>query len=215
MNSQAEMAQSESLIRQAAEWRLLALLFQCPTAAWRNKLADLSPQVRNLELRAVAEHALSEGSEGLYHSVFGPGGPAPPREASYYRSVELGSLMSELEEYYAAFAYQPDPREAVDHVATEIDFVSYLRLKQAYALASADTERALITADAVQAFVADHLASMAEPLAATLRDSGIRYLAHASEALFRLVGPPRKTGSAFSIQRPNLPECDLSCDELI
>jgi len=32
---------------------------------------------------------------------------APPREATYHETVQLGYLMSELQAYYNAFAFRP------------------------------------------------------------------------------------------------------------
>jgi TorA maturation chaperone TorD len=128
-------------------------------------------------------------SEGQYHSVFGPGGPAPPREATYHDTLELGSLMSELSLCYAAFAYQPSLDETPDHVASEIGFVAYLKFKEAFALAEGDEERAERCARAAAQFIADHLATIAAPLATVLRSSHLEYLARAGQILASRVGP--------------------------
>jgi nitrate reductase assembly molybdenum cofactor insertion protein NarJ len=145
-------------------------------------------------LRDAVAAALTEAAEGLYHSVLGPGGPAPAREVSYRDVVQFGGLMSELACYYDAFAYQPTDREPGDHVSVEADFLGYLRLKEAYALASGDAEHAEVTSEAATAFIADHLSFIAEPLAGSLGHSGIRYLAIAGEALLQRTGPRRVSG---------------------
>ena len=90
-------SRQRNLLEQAAEWRLVSLLFECPTKNWREQVAAISLEISDQELRAAAECAQSEASEALYHSIFGPGGPAPPREVSYRESVQLGYLISELE----------------------------------------------------------------------------------------------------------------------
>lgn len=182
------------LLRDAARWRLLGRLFECPGDGWRRDVAALAGEVDDAELRAVAEAALVTATEGQYHSVFGPGGPAPPREVSYHDTLELGSLMSELAGYYDAFGYHPATSEAPDHVAVEVGFVAYLRFKEAYAVAIGDAEHTATTVKAAAQFRADHVAMYAAPLAAILADSGIDHLAQASRLLAACAGDrPRCT----------------------
>ena len=183
----------QTLLREAAEWRLIGLLLECPKPGWREQLAALSAETGDATLREAGQAALEEASEGLYHSVFGPGGPAPPREVSYHDSVQLGYLVSELASYYDAFGFRADSPETPDHVGVEAGFVGYLRLKEAYALACEDADRAAVTAEAAQRFLDDHLSTMAARLAATLEQSGISYLALATKALLERTGPPRNT----------------------
>ena len=178
------------LLPEAAEWRLLALLFACPSDRWRENISALAAEVEDAEIRLAAEQALEEASEGLYHSIFGPGGPAPPREVSHRDLIESGGLLSELSCYYDAFAYHPAPQEPPDHVSVETDFIAYLRLKEEFALLNADAAHAAVTREAARHFVEDHLSTIAGPLAATLSESGITYLAMASAALLRRTGPP-------------------------
>jgi TorA maturation chaperone TorD len=184
--------EQRSLLEQATDWRLLALLFECPTSDWREHVKSLIPLASDHQLRAAAEAALEEASEGLYHSIFGPGGPASPREVSYHDSVQLGYLMSELAFLYDAFAYRPISNEPPDHVAMEAGYISYLAFKQAYALGRSESEQAQLAADASRQFVENHLSVMAEPLAGTLAGSRVRYLELAAELLLQHAGP-RKT----------------------
>jgi hypothetical protein len=149
-------------------------------------------------LRDAACAVETDVTEGQYHSILGPGGPAPPREASYTETVQLGYLLSELSACYGAFAYDPALPEAPDHVAVEASFMSYLRLKQAFALANKDTESAAVTADAADGFLRDHLAVIAEPLSRILKDSAPSYLDLAGRALAtRAPSPPRTRRSEF------------------
>jgi nitrate reductase assembly molybdenum cofactor insertion protein NarJ len=177
------------LLREAARWRLLGRLFECPSDDWRRDLAVLAREVEDADLRRAAEAAFDGAAEGRYHSVFGPGGPAPPREASYHDTLELGSLMSELTMSYTAFGYRASIHEPPDHVAVELGFLSYLRLKEAYALFGGESEHAAVAAEAAERFRADHLAMLAAPLAAVLAESRIDYLVRASAVLESRVGP--------------------------
>lgn len=182
-------AHTTGLLREAASWRVLGRLFECPDDHWR---ADLTLLTRELDIEELSQLNSSiddEATPGQYHSVFGPGGPAPAREASYHDSIELGSLMSDLAAYYHAFSYAPRNGEPLDHVAVEINFVSYLKFKEAYAHAQGHDEQAEIVARAAAAFVTDHLARIATPLARLLASSSLRYLARGSALLAERVGP--------------------------
>lgn len=179
------------LLREAAEWRLLSLLFECPSPNWREQVEALATEVADTDLKAAANVAQKEASEGLYHSIFGPGGPAPGREISYRDWTQPGYLLSELTSYYDAFAYQSKIVEAPDHVSVEAGFVAYLKLKEAYADAIADDEHAAVTREAGQQFIKEHLSMMTEPLARSLEHSGVEYLALAGKALLARVGPKR------------------------
>ena len=181
---------AHALLRQAAEWRLIGLLFECPVGTWRDDIVALARNVDDPLLGSAVAHALEEASEGLYHSTFGPGGPAPPREVTYVRAIQLGQLFSELAAFYEAFAYQPVTRESPDHVSVEAGFIGYLLLKEVYALTYGEDEQASVTADAAAAFMREHLTALAEPLAATLDASNLAYLAEAWRALATRVGPP-------------------------
>jgi len=78
------------LAQDAAEWRLLSLLFECPTPEWRVQVTALMHEVTDADLKSAAQDAVDEASEGLFHHTFGAGGPAPPREATYHQTVQLG-----------------------------------------------------------------------------------------------------------------------------
>ena len=185
-------AATAALLRDAAEWRLAARLFECPDPTWRDEVAALARELDGAAIHAAVEAIDDAATPGQYFSVFGPGGPAPPREASYHESLELGSLMSELAGYYEAFAYRPQCAETLDHVATEIGFVAYLKFKQAYAQALGEAALAEVAERAAARFIADHLSRIASPLAAILADSHLAYLAHASRLVAARAGtPPR------------------------
>ena len=71
------------LLMDLAEWRLISLLFDCPNDRWFEDVAALAGQVSDKRLKRAASAARKEASEGLFHAIFGPGGPAPGREVSY------------------------------------------------------------------------------------------------------------------------------------
>lgn len=187
---------AQALLAEAAEWHLIELLFRCPSPAWKQELQALRLEVADPDLRRAVEHAVAEATEGAFHSIFGPGGPAPAREASYQGAIQLGYLMSELKAYYDAFAYAPaliaSESEPLDHVSVEAGFTSFLRLKQAFASSSGSETEAATVADAAERFLKEHLSNIAEPLSYALDHSGEPYLELAGKALVRRVGPARK-----------------------
>ena len=131
-----------ALLAEALEWRLMQLLFQCPSGSWREAVASVAQEVQRSELREAAVAAVQGADEGAYHSIFGPGGPAPAREASYQRTVQLGYLIAEIHAFYEAFGYnRTEGADAVyppDHISVESGFMGFMKLKQAYALMQAD-----------------------------------------------------------------------------
>jgi len=196
------------LLGQAARWRLLGLLFEPPEGDWRDELTSLAAEAGDDELAAAAEEARREADAGLYHSTFGPGGPVPPREVSYRRTVHPGRFLAEISDQYRAFAYTPRIPETPDHVAVETGFVAYLRLKEAYAHACARPERAAQCRSAADRFVAEHLGAMAPAFAELLGRSKTPYLAGAGAVLVAYVGPqpapPGRDAAALAL-------CDDEC----
>ena len=191
MNSTSGDTDVHDLLREAAQWRLIGLLFECPVDGWRDRLEGLAAEASDASLREATELAREEASEGLYHTMFGPGGPAPPREVSYRDTVHPGRFLAEIRDCYQAFAYTPSTPETPDHVATEAGFIAYLRLKEAYARTCGAAEAAAVCHCAVEGFLQEHLSIMAQPLARSLEASGIGYLVRAGAALLDRVGPSR------------------------
>lgn len=187
------------LARDAAEWRLIGLLFEQPSPAWRRQVESLGAEVADEDLKRAAQAALDEASEELYHSIFGPGGPASPREASYFDNIQLGYLIAELCAHYDAFAYHPTLPEAPDHVAVEAGFLSFLRLKEAYAQAEGDEVHAALTREAAQHFLTEHLARMAPTLAEKFTASDVAYLTLAAAALAARSGQSPSSPAALPI----------------
>ena len=182
-------AQTVALLREAAEWRLIGMLFERPGEGWQAQVTKLAAEISDSSLKYVAEAAREEAAASLYDTTFGPGGPAAPREVSYHGTILPGQLMGEIGAFYQAFAYEPSAPEAPDHVAVEAGFIAYLRLKQAYALERGDDVQAAVTAEAARRFIDDHVNHIAEPLAKSLAACGIRYLGLTADALLHRAGP--------------------------
>jgi nitrate reductase assembly molybdenum cofactor insertion protein NarJ len=202
------------LLQQAAEWRLISLFFECPNEYWKKEVNALAQEVMDEDLKIAAQAAEIEGNEGLYHSILGPGGPAPSREISYNSWAEPGYLMSELTAYYQAFAYQPETKEAIDHISVEAGFIGYLYFKQAYAVVCGKDEEAKITDEAIEHFIKNHLNSMAEPLATILEDLDVEYLIRASKALLKRVGKAKHSALPVFDTAFKQEDCQFDCGEI-
>lgn len=183
-----------ALLCEAAQWRLLGLLFEYPDDSWRSRLQTLLPDLRQENLRDMGEAALSYATEGLHIALFGPAGSVPVREVTYQGGVQFGYLMAELAAYYEAFGYRPAIDEADDHLAVELGFLAYLKVKQALALASDDEDHAAVTGDAAATFLKDHLAVMAEPVTKALEVFAPDYLIDAGALVVEQTGPSPRSG---------------------
>lgn len=200
-----------ALVASAAEWRLIGLLFECPRTGWIDEIAALAAECEDSQLKQAAAAAREEASEGVYHSVLGPGGPAPAREVSYHETLQLGYLMSEIGAFYDAFGYGPKTSEAVDHISVEAGFLSFLHLKRVYALESGHEQAAESAAEAARDFIDRHLRMVAEPLSAILANTGLDYLDLAAQALLRRTG---KKQTLPVIGQPEMmldPDCEIGC----
>ncbi len=200
------------LLTEAAEWRLLGMLFEYPSESWRERVAALLPDVRDENLRSLGGSALEYSTEGLHTALFGPAGTVPVREVTYQGGVQSGYLMAELAAYYDAFGYRPALDEADDHLAVELGFLSYLKLKQASAIASGDHEHASIAAEAAAAFTKDHVAVQAEPVANALENFAPDYLIAAGSIILQHAGPAPRTSYPLGAPLPGDGDSDdITC----
>jgi nitrate reductase assembly molybdenum cofactor insertion protein NarJ len=166
----------------SAEWRLLSLLLSRPRPGWHEEVSALAVEVGDPQLRRAAL-AARDATEGAYHALLGAGGPASPREAAHAGFADPGRILSDLALRYAAFGFAPRAEEADDHLAVECGFVSYLLLKEAYALAAGREEAAAVTREERTRFLAEHAAVAARGVAGKLPAGSPEYLVAAAAAL--------------------------------
>jgi hypothetical protein len=177
----------QSSLADAAEWRLLGLLFERPRPGWFEAVEALAAEVRDDALRAAALEARG-ADEGTYLRLLGPGGAVAAREAGYQTTGELGRVLADVAAFYEAFAFHPAAEDPFDHVAVQAGFAGYLRLKEAFARARSDEENAGTTARALERFVQDHLRVMAGPMARRLAGCAPSYLVRAAASLVKRAG---------------------------
>jgi nitrate reductase assembly molybdenum cofactor insertion protein NarJ len=200
------------LLSDATAWRLLGLLFERPREGWWQEVEALGRSVSDPEIRAAADAAREEASEGLYLAVLGPGGPVSPREVTYRGMEDPGRIVADISAFYEAFAFRPETEEAPDHLAVEAGFVGYLRLKEAYAWARGNEEEAEVAAKAATRFLETHLSTLAWPVAERIATADLRYLTLSASALARLSGP-RPEAATVKAPLPLCEDCPMECGQ--
>lgn len=205
-------------LRVAAAWRLAGLLLRRPTPAVREEIAALSCGVGESPL-AAALAAAAHATEGEYHGWLGAGGPVSPREVSYRPLEDPGKLLAEIAAFHEAFAYRANAEEPADHVAVAVDFLGFLTMKEAFAVALGRSEDAGVTSAAAERFRERHLVPMARGMLRRFErfESPDGYLACTARAVLVLAGvdPEDATtdaaldGSPFL--RPGLDDDTFEC----
>ena len=164
----------------ATLYSALALGFRPPTEETRSRLASkqavaaLKQAAALLDVRggallsaveglAAAEEESLESLQASHCRLFGhtAHGGVPPYETEYgaealfQQPQELGDLTG----FYRAFGLTLNPaeHERADHVSCECEFLSFLALKEAYALEQRDTSMLEETRKATRLFLRDHL----------------------------------------------------------
>ncbi|MBL8229218.1 MAG: molecular chaperone TorD family protein [Bryobacterales bacterium] len=209
---QAITRETMALLQEAAEWRLLGLMFEYPSETWRHQISALLADLHQTALVPLAKAALESASPGLHFALFGPAGTVPVREVTYQGGVQLGYLMSELSGYYSAFGYEHGGQESDDHLAVELGFLSFLRMKEAYATLAGNAPDAQFAAEIGESFIRDHLALMVEPISNRLAAFAPEYLTEAGRQLLDRVGPaPRSDYPLAAILTSGDDSEEMSC----
>ncbi len=179
---------STQLVRSAAEWRLLGLLFERKRPDTLSEIRSLSEEIADALLGKAADR-IDDVTSAQYIDALGPGGLVPAREVAYRGREDPGQIIADVSGFYDAFAFKPTVEDPPDHVAVECGFVGYLFLKQAYAVSAGDQERTQLTCGARERFVDAHLQHFARPLAERLVAIQHPVLSRAALALQDRVGP--------------------------
>ena len=194
---------AQELVAAAAAWRLASLLLERPRPEWNRELAKLSSEVGAERLLCAVNEA-ADATEEMYHSLFGPGGPASPREISYCGYEDPGHVMAQLSTFYRAFSFQPRREEPIDHISVEAGFLGYLFLKEAYAEMRNDAEAAAVTKEARERFVKEHLARCARGIIDRPSEMP-SYLRNAIIWIAEQSFPEQEGSRESSVQDPRLP----------
>jgi nitrate reductase assembly molybdenum cofactor insertion protein NarJ len=182
-----EFLELKPLLREAAEWRLLGLLFERPRGSWWREISSLAPEIFDPGLRAAISGA-ARATEPEYLALVGPGAPVNLRSIAHRKASDPGHVFAEIRAMFEAFGFAPHREDTVDHASVLCGFVGYLRLKEALARADEDTRDAEVSERIASLVIRDHLAMLAEPVCHTLFEREASYLALAAQALLERVG---------------------------
>ena len=167
-------------------YRLLGRAFGYPTPSVLAELAPLAEQAAQAQevtpdtrqhlarLAAVARDTDPGVMAGEHVFLFDRQVRCPPYESAYAEAPRMAGKSAELADvagFYTAFGLTPaDARpDMEDHIAAELEFMSALALKEAYALAEGDADGVAVTRAAQVTFLTDHLGRWAEAFAGSLR----------------------------------------------
>lgn len=160
---------NDALLR-ADLWRVLALAFGPPSGQslsdlqglcdelasaldpvrypFRDGLTELAQSIASLE-RISLEHE--------YNALFSMDVMVPAYEGSYQR-IERGSVVGDIAGYYKAFELSTtDQSGPPDSLWNECAFLSWLSLKEGFALEYKMEEELAVTREAMREFLQDHL----------------------------------------------------------
>jgi TorA maturation chaperone TorD len=155
------------LLEVGATWRFMSLLFRCPNDAPASSIRTLASELPSQWRPKANEIGSASGSpqlEAAYHGLLGSGGPVSPYESDYQGPGkeglrEKGAILGDVAGFYKAFAFDHSKEmlETPDHIAVELAFMSYIKLKEAYACMDGDHEAYRICLDAEEKFLTEHL----------------------------------------------------------
>jgi DMSO reductase family type II enzyme chaperone len=174
-----ELAVTVALHRSAV-YRLLAAAFAYPTAPRLESLATgaraaaaESPPELQAGLGRLADAAREADVAALaaqHVALFERQVRCSPYEGAYGPPQMAGkaALLADVAGFYRAFALQPadGQPEIEDHVCAELEFMSVLAFKEAWATAERHDAGLEVTRDAQRAFLRDHLGRWAPAFAA-------------------------------------------------
>ena len=180
----------ETVTRLASEKNLPALL-QAVSFFDRDGAAELASAARGLAAaKSCSFTALVEQFDHLFgHTARGS---IPPYETEYgtealfQQPQEMGDLMG----FYGAFGLKLNAQEheRPDHISCECEFVSFLALKEAYALETQETAILEETRKATRLFFRDHLGPFAPAFTTKLKQqTGARFYGALADLCYRLV----------------------------
>jgi TorA maturation chaperone TorD len=115
-----------------------------------------------------------EALEREHIRLFGPMGRCSLHETAYGDAGRLlgkATQLADISGFYLAFGLQPTPVDThpEDHITLELEFMSVLALKEAYAVAEGWTEQLEVTREAQVKFIQDHLGTWIDAMVDKLR----------------------------------------------
>jgi DMSO reductase family type II enzyme chaperone len=200
------LSEIERALARAAIYRLLGRAFGYPTRPTLAELADLAARAATAaaweaaiveplaRFAAAARDADPDAVASEHVLLFCRQVQCPPYESAYGEAPRMAgkpAALADIAGFYRAFGLAPAETQPdlEDHVSTELEFMSVLALKEAYALAEGHADGLAVTREAGARFVADHLGRWAEAFAREVQSaSPLAYYTAAAELLAAWIG---------------------------
>lgn len=172
----------ERVLQRAALYRVCSAALTFPTSGRLEDVARLAEGAAKVAAAALlgplqalvqTARATDDASAAAeYVALFDGAVRCPSCEGAYGLPQMAGKAaqLADIAGFYTAFGLEPagGQPDVEDHVATELEFMSALAVKEAWALAEGHHERAEISHDAAVSFLADHLGRWAPAFATAL-----------------------------------------------
>jgi TorA maturation chaperone TorD len=217
------------LLRRAAKYRALALLFAPPEESFGVELRALAKDLAQTDgddralgeaLTPLAEDA-GEPLARLYHCAMGPTGAVRDCESDYEVNPlgGKGPMLADVAGFYLAFKFEDRGLEGTspDHVSNELGFLSWMAFRSAFARHEGDLERAAICDDASEKFASEHLGKWAATFFARVRErcpqTWYDEAARVAEDALRALEPGRLAPVVEDQRKVALPVMDDGSDE--
>jgi DMSO reductase family type II enzyme chaperone len=174
----------------------LAGMPETPEGA-RESLARFTAAAREADLSTLADE---------YVFLFDRQVRCPPYESAYGEAPQMAGKAAELADvagFYAAFGLTPGSArpDMEDHIAAELEFMSVLALKEAYAGAEGLLDGLAVTRHAQTAFLTEHLGRWAEAFASRLEaTTPVAYYAAAAGLLAAWIRAEREVLGATPVR---------------
>jgi putative dimethyl sulfoxide reductase chaperone len=210
----------QQLLGRAAIYEMLACAFSYPDRATLDQLQayihdtrdhpvvatlDLGAELSELdrELSAAALDDLATAHTGLFAGDV----KCSPHETEYdFDTFVKARQLADISGFYRAFGLRPGGarREAPDFVATELEFLSFIVLKQVYASVQGWDEQTEIATDAQQSFLQDHAGRWIPVLCGSIAEAtgGTGFYAAAAAMASRFVAAEVKRAGAHPVLVP-------------
>lgn len=186
--------------------------------------ASLREPLARFAAAAAAADPAALASEYVF--LFDREARCPPYEGAYAEAPQLAgkpAALADIAGFYAAFGLEPAAAEPEleDHIAAELEFMSVLGLKEAYALAEGHGPGLGVTRAAAAAFFGDHLGRWAVAFAEAVKEAtAVPYYAALADLLAAWIvvegetlgSPPRRPGprGADPVQEEDAFTCPMA-----
>ncbi len=149
-----------ALLREARWSRVFSLCFQPPRPGLCAELRALVSEMGS-EGETIAHLVSCASLDHDYHYILGSGGVCSP-SASAYLGGSLGGkerILADVAGFYTAFGFRPhlEIQETCDHIAVELSFLSFLTVKEGYALYQGLRAQEAVCRLARRRFTSEHL----------------------------------------------------------